>query len=48
MEVVVTAIGNFINDLLSHAPTVIGGALGLFGAIFGLRFVIRLVKSASK
>ncbi len=48
MDAVVTSIQTFVNDLLNHAPTIITAALGLFGAIFGLRFVIRLVKSASK
>jgi hypothetical protein len=48
MEAVVTAIQDFINNLLTQAPTIIGAALGLFGAIFGLRFVLRLVKTASK
>jgi hypothetical protein len=48
MESVVTAVQNLTNDILNAAPTVLGAALGLFAIIFGARFVLRLIKTASK
>ncbi len=48
MESVITSVQTFVNDLLNQAPIVITTVLGLFAVIFGLRFVLRLVKTASK
>jgi hypothetical protein len=48
MDSVVQAVQNLVGDILTAAPTVLGSALGLFAIIFGARFVLRLIKTASK
>ncbi len=48
MEAVISSVQTFVNDLLTQAPVVITTVLGLFAVVFGLRFILRLVKTASK
>jgi hypothetical protein len=48
MEAVVSAVQTMVNNILTSAPTVLGAALGLFAVIYGARFVLRLIKTASK
>jgi hypothetical protein len=48
MTEVVTAIQNLAQDVNNNIPTVLGIALGFFGTIFGVRFLLRLIKSASR
>jgi hypothetical protein len=48
MDAVITAVQDLVNNILTAAPTILGSALGLFAVIFGARFVLRLIKTASK